>query len=667
MEHPDSFPYKKMIERSFDAIVCSNETGLIQSWNPAAERMFRYKASEALNQPITMLIPADDQQKHAYAFKQFLVTGKLKSPENILKVHALRKDGSSLPIEMSLSADKTTQGWSFTAVLRDISKRIQSDKKVQQYKHQQQASSALSMDALAGMALDELFQKTTQVVADTLEIKCCKVLELQADRKSLLLRAGIGWKQGLVGHTTVPVESNSQAGFTLQSHQPVVVQDLCKETRFKAPQLLQDHNIVSGISVVIEGTDHPWGVLGCHATTCRCFSHDDIDFIQVLANILALAIEHKQNKLAVLSTQMKHQEALRMAQLGYRELDLINKHIIYSTQARHILEFEIENQTISHDCFLHSIHQEDREATQSIYTNALKTKQPYSMTYRLLMPDGRIKWIYEQGKTIFASDGQALKSMAIMQDISERKKAEKKLQLISQLCATASGEAFFPALVKSTAQALESTIVFVAELLPQSIPTARTLALSIDQTLIKNIEYPLAGTPCEQIIKGQTLSFNSGLQASFPEDHWLVDMHAESYVGVPMLDDDGRVIGHMGVMDNKPIRNQQQIIDTLIIFAERAATELKQKRSDASLRKLSQAIEYAGESILITDRNGIIEYINPAFTQISGYAAAEAIGQTPRILNSGNQDKAFYQSMWKSIISGEVWHNKVIDRKKDGS
>jgi len=319
MEHPDSFPYKKMIERSFDAIVCSNETGLIQSWNPAAERMFRYKASEALNQPITMLIPADDQQKHAYAFKQFLVTGKLKSPENILKVHALRKDGSSLPIEMSLSADKTTQGWSFTAVLRDISKRIQSDKKVQQYKHQQQASSALSMDALAGMALDELFQKTTQVVADTLEIKCCKVLELQADRKSLLLRAGIGWKQGLVGHTTVPVESNSQAGFTLQSHQPVVVQDLCKETRFKAPQLLQDHNIVSGISVVIEGTDHPWGVLGCHATTCRCFSHDDIDFIQVLANILANPIIEladyfstrvKHNGIIVLSGILSEQAAL---------------------------------------------------------------------------------------------------------------------------------------------------------------------------------------------------------------------------------------------------------------------------------------------------------------------------------------------------------------------
>jgi len=285
---------------------------------------------------------------------------------------------------------------------------------------------------------------------------------------------------------------------------------------------------------------------------------------------------------------------------------------------------------------------------------------------RLLMPDKRIKWIHEQCEVIVAQNGDLVKSMAIVQDITERKKAEKRLQIISQFCATASGESFFPALVSSTAQALDSKIVFVAELLPDSIPTARTLALSIDQILIKNIEFPLAGTPCEQIIKGHSLTFANGLQASFPEDPWLVDVAAESYIGVPMKDDDGHVIGHMGVIDDKAIHNQQQIIDTLIIFAERASAELKQKRTETSLRKLSQAIKHAGESILITDRNGIIEYINPAFTRISGYSPAEALGQTPRILNSGNQDQAFYKSMWKRITSGKIWQGKVIDKNKDG-
>jgi len=86
-----------------------------------------------------------------------------------------------------------------------------------------------------------------------------------------------------------------------------------------------------------------------------------------------------------------------------------------------------------------------------------------------------------------------------------------------------------------------------------------------------------------------------------------------------------------------------------------------------SARKLSLAIEQAGESIIITDRNGIIEYANPAFTSVTGYSAEDAMGQTPRLLKSGNQDGAFYEAMWKTITDGKVWHGKVIDKRKDGS
>jgi len=93
----------------------------------------------------------------------------------------------------------------------------------------------------------------------------------------------------------------------------------------------------------------------------------------------------------------------------------------------------------------------------------------------------------------------------------------------------------------------------------------------------------------------------------------------------------------------------------------------KRKKAEQSVRKLSSAIEQSGESVIITDRNGIIEYTNPAFTIITGYSAEEATGQTPRILKSGNQDSAFYETMWKTITSGKVWRGKVVDRRKDGS
>jgi len=94
-------------------------------------------------------------------------------------------------------------------------------------------------------------------------------------------------------------------------------------------------------------------------------------------------------------------------------------------------------------------------------------------------------------------------------------------------------------------------------------------------------------------------------------------------------------------------------------------TELKQ--AESMVKKLSHAIAQSGESVVITDRQGIIEYVNPAFEKITGYSAAEAIGQTPRLLKSGEQDAAFYENMWKTISHGHTWHGKIIDRRKDGS
>jgi len=91
------------------------------------------------------------------------------------------------------------------------------------------------------------------------------------------------------------------------------------------------------------------------------------------------------------------------------------------------------------------------------------------------------------------------------------------------------------------------------------------------------------------------------------------------------------------------------------------------KNNEASLRKLSTVVEQTGEGVIITDKDGTIEYVNPAFTKLTGYSPDEAIGQNPRILNSGNQDKFFYKNMWNTIITGKTWQGKVIDRKKDGS
>jgi PAS domain S-box-containing protein len=84
------------------------------------------------------------------------------------------------------------------------------------------------------------------------------------------------------------------------------------------------------------------------------------------------------------------------------------------------------------------------------------------------------------------------------------------------------------------------------------------------------------------------------------------------------------------------------------------------------LRRFRQAVEASGHAIFITDANGIIEYVNPAFEQITGYDQETAIGKTPHILNSGEMSSAFFGDLWDTIRSGEVWEDEVINRKQNG-
>ncbi len=183
----------------------------------------------------------------------------------------------------------------------------------------QQASVAgLGQDALSGVELTELCDRACILVAETLEVEYAKILELLPSGDALLLRAGVGWSEGLVRHAVVDAELDSQAGYTLIFGEPVVVEDLRLETRFAGPALLRDHDVVSGMSVVIAGQDGPWGVVGAHARSRKSFGKEDIDFVQAVANVLAGAIAGRVAKdtLARANEELETRVTERTAELS---------------------------------------------------------------------------------------------------------------------------------------------------------------------------------------------------------------------------------------------------------------------------------------------------------------------------------------------------------------
>ncbi|MDX8382111.1 MAG: ATP-binding protein [Ghiorsea sp.] len=93
----------------------------------------------------------------------------------------------------------------------------------------------------------------------------------------------------------------------------------------------------------------------------------------------------------------------------------------------------------------------------------------------------------------------------------------------------------------------------------------------------------------------------------------------------------------------------------------------KQKKVRRTYKKLSTAVEQSGQAITITDNNGVIEYVNPAYSVITGYEREDVLGQNTRLFASGKQSKAFYEDMWQTILAGKTWQAPITERRKDGS
>ncbi|MEY2428323.1 MAG: two-component system, cell cycle sensor histidine kinase and response regulator CckA [Verrucomicrobiota bacterium] len=153
---------------------------------------------------------------------------------------------------------------------------------------------ALGQFAMVSKDFDGLLDQVVMLTAQTLELEFSNVLELLPDGQTMLLRAGVGWKDGAVGQATVPADPTTQPGFTLTAGEPVVVENLPGETRFRVSPFLIEHGVKSGITVAISGNGRAFGILGAHTAQSRKFTEDEIHFLLSVATLLAMAIERNR-------------------------------------------------------------------------------------------------------------------------------------------------------------------------------------------------------------------------------------------------------------------------------------------------------------------------------------------------------------------------------------
>ncbi len=254
----------------------------------------------------------------------------------------------------------------------------------------------------------------------------------------------------------------------------------------------------------------------------------------------------------------------------------------------------------------------------------------------------------------------------LKKEIEERKQAEAALRVVVEGTASTTGDNLFRSLVHHLASSLEVRHGLICRVVDSSTSRVRTLAFWNGDDFVREFEYSLQDTPCERVVAGEIQYYPKNLQNLFPHDSDLVELNAQSYLGIPLMGSGGDVIGHLAVLDDKPMSDEYRKKAVLRIFASRAAAELERLLAEQELRKLSRAVEQSPASIVITDPSGVIEYVNPKFTRVTGYTFEEAVGQNPRILKSENTPPERFRRMWEAINAGKEWRGEFCNRKKNG-
>jgi PAS domain S-box-containing protein len=288
-----------------------------------------------------------------------------------------------------------------------------------------------------------------------------------------------------------------------------------------------------------------------------------------------------------------------------------------------------------------SIHPSDLDSLKQVFRETVQAKKKeLRVEYRTVHRDGNFRWVADRRQFVYDEQGEFRHVDGILFDITDRKRAEEALEA---------------ARMKAEEEKAKTEAIIAAIGDGISIQD-RQFRVLYQNEVHKNISggdhrgsfcyevYDKRGHVCEEC--PVAMSYRDG-------GVHTVEKSGRSERGVqyieitasPLKDESGSIVAGIEVVRDITVR----------------------RRMEEDRNRLALAVEQAAEAIVITDREGTILYVNPAFERITGYSREEAVGKNPRILRSGHHDPSFYREMWATIERGDVWTGHFFNWKKDGS
>jgi len=280
--------------------------------------------------------------------------------------------------------------------------------------------------ALEKADFGELLHESAALVAATLEVEFCKILELLPDRRSLLLRAGVGWREGLVGQAVVPATSETHAGHTLDTRAPVIVEDLREDTRFQ-PSLLHEHGVTSGVGAPIPSGD-PFGVLGVYTSARRIFAPHEVEFLESAAEILSHAVQRRRTEEAIRQSEERFRRTFEGSPIGMAIIGLDHRLVQANRVVCELLGCsEEESRQLSVE---QVTHPDDRPETAALLGKLFRGEIPrFRLRKRILARSGRTVWVDVTATLVEDDRGNPLHAVSMVEDLSAQRRKEKDLRL----------------------------------------------------------------------------------------------------------------------------------------------------------------------------------------------------------------------------------------------
>ncbi|WP_204104072.1 MULTISPECIES: PAS domain S-box protein [Spirulina sp. CCY15215] len=627
--------YRNLQETFSDAILIADLEGNLLGANRKAEELLGYSKAELSQMHFSQIHPPEELPKAIANFQKDALT---KSPSYFADTLVLTKDGQRISVDISSNFSKVGGKWLVQGVFYDITDRKQAEAKIQ-YRLSLERLIATISSQFINLESEEVkfgIQAALQQVGKFAEVDRCYVFAIDSERQTM--RNLYEWcTPGVQSHRAtgedVPLSVYPWFIGQIQRFEVVNVPrlgDLPPEAGFEK-ECLEAQSVLSMLNVPMLVRGKLLGFMGFDAVHSeKQWNADDIGLLRIIGEIFAHTLERQRAELQVRESEERFRQlAENIASVFWMTdwmTDPAKQQIIYVSPAYETIWGraceEVYTRPLS---FIEAIHADDRDRVIAAFPQQICGK--YDEEYRILRPDGEIRWIRDRAFPICNKSGQVYRVAGIAEDISDRKRSDEALRAIAEGTAAQIGSEFFRSLVRHLAEVLQVRYAFISQCLDPEKTRVRTLAFWQGQDFGDNFEYDLAHTPCESVIQGKVCLYPCDSQKLFPKDEDLVTLNVESYSAIPLNDSGGNILGHLAIMDVKPMTDTRTPELIVRIFAARAGAELERLQAEEALQTSKERLQLAleGSALGLWDWHLTTgeTYFSPQWKTMLGYREEE--------------------------------------------